>query len=403
MEYQLCISRTIADIAPALWREMDQGYSFYLSYDWLRSIEGVLTSDSFYLIVYSGDTHQPLAALPCYLISNENTYLFFNVPKLLLGQESIAMAGQFLTLQDRSCLNELATSSQVDQQALYPTLTCVAPYGYISAICYRAALTAAESQQITKYIVNALHDLASTCGAKCIAFLYVPEQEDPFLPETLLQQNYLPMLLNANCVLPIEWKSFDEYLMTRTRSWRGTIRNDIRKFQRQGLSIRYEDVSALTDQLAPLQLNMQRKYGHRGDLLWIIRSYEQIKKNLGPWARVFTVYKDAQPLGFALFYEKDGIYYCKQAGFDYDQLGNSSCYFNLVFYEPIRQAIAGGIRSIHYGLESYQAKLSRGCYLQNLWGYFSFPQGKPPQLADCITLENRAHHLRLESAQKKKG
>jgi len=402
MEYQLSISHTITDIDSALWQELDQGRSFYLSYDWLHSIEGVLTPDSFYLIVSSSDTHQPLAALPCYLISNESTYLFFNVPKLLLSQESITTAGQFLSSEESSCLNELATASRLYQQALYPTLLCVAPYGYISAICYRSGLTANESQKITNFIINALNDLASTCGAKCIAFLYVPEQEDPFLRETLLEHNYLPMLLNANAVLPVEWKSFDEYLMTRTKKRRWTIRDDMRKFQSQGLTIRYDDVSALTEQFAPLQLNMQRKYGHRSDLLWAIRGYEQIKQNLASWARVFTVYKDTQPLAFALFYEKDGIYYCKQAGFDYEQLGNSSCYFNLVFYEPIRQAIARGIRSIHYGLESYETKLSRGCYLQKLWGYFSFPQGIPPQLADCIALENRAQHLRLASIQKKR-
>lgn len=401
MEYQLCISRTIADIDPALWRELDQGRSFYLSYDWLHSIEGVLTPDSFYLIVYSGDARQPLAALPCYLISNESTYLFFNVPKLLFSQESITTAGQFLSSEESSCLNELATTSHAYLQALYPTLICVAPYGYISAICYRSGLTADEIQKIMNFIVNALHNLATTCGAKSIAFLYVSEQEDPFLPETLLAHDYLPMLLNANAVLPVEWKSFDEYLMTRTNNRRNTIRDDIRKFQSQGLTIRHQDVSALTEQLALLQMNMQRKYGHRSDLLWTIRGYEQIKQNLGRWARVFTVYKDTQPLAFALFYEKDGTYYCKQAGFDYEQLGNSSCYFNLVFYEPIRQAIARGIGSIHYGLESYETKLSRGCYLQKLWGYFSFPQGIPAQLADCIALENRAYHTRLESIQKK--
>ena len=66
-------------------------------------------------------------------------------------------------------------------------------------------------------------------------------------------------------------------------------------------------------------------------------------------------------------YAHDGVWYCRAAGFDYDRLTrNDFCYFNAGFYAPLRYALAEGAHRIELSMESYQAKLGRGCRLRPL-------------------------------------
>lgn len=85
--------------------------------------------------------------------------------------------------------------------------------------------------------------------------------------------------------------------------------------------------------------------------------------------RLFIAFKEQRPVAFALFYEYNGVYYLRPIGFDYSRLNDEFCYFNLIFYAPIREAIRAGIKAIHYSMESYDAKLGRGCKLRHLLAY----------------------------------
>lgn len=56
------------------------------------------------------------------------------------------------------------------------------------------------------------------------------------------------------------------------------------------------------------------------------------------------------------------------AGFDYNYITkNDYTYFNIAFYEPIKDAIEEGVKRIHFRPSSLQAKLKRGCNLEKLY------------------------------------
>ena len=131
----------------------------------------------------------------------------------------------------------------------------------------------------------------------------------------------------------------------------------------------------------------------------IMQGYQHIAEYLGSSVRVFLAHKRGDLVGFALFYLAGKTLYCKQAGFDYSRLADDFCYFNVVFYDPIRYAIANGIREIRYGLEAYEAKLARGCMLQQLDGHINL-HGAPIELVrECVTLQDFATHTRLARLQ----
>ncbi len=81
----------------------------------------------------------------------------------------------------------------------------------------------------------------------------------------------------------------------------------------------------------------------------------------GTDAFVVTARDAACIRGFALVLRHQDRWYARQAGFDYEFKGNLPLYFEVVFYRLIELAAAAGVRVIHYGLGSRDAKQSRGC------------------------------------------
>jgi predicted N-acyltransferase len=361
----------------------------------------MLGRDSFYLTLWSGKEQKPVAGIPCYVTTDENAYVFYNVPRLLVDEEMIADACPSLPLEHSSRLAHLADKLCPSRSGLYPALVSVAPYGYISSICHRPDLAQCEIREATDHLLWAFDDLASEHGVMSKAFLYVPDQRNFFLADALTRRGYHTMALLGECLLPISWTSFEDYLATHTSSRRWAIRADIRNFERSGMTVHVEGPDALDDRLAQLQSNVQRKYGHRGNLDRIKLGYSRIKHYLAPQVRVFVARRGSDTVGFALFYELDDVYYCKQVGFDYQRLGNDACYFNVLFYEPIRQAISKGIQLIHYGSESYEAKMGRGCKLKTLSGYFHLGDQTSRELAECMTLQDTARRTQFEELNRR--
>ena len=61
--------------------------------------------------------------------------------------------------------------------------------------------------------------------------------------------------------------------------------------------------------------------------------------------------------------------------------------------------IVTGIREIRYGLEAYEAKLARGCTLQQLNGFINL-RGAPIGLVrECVALQDFATQTRLARLQ----
>jgi hypothetical protein len=81
-------------------------------------------------------------------------------------------------------------------------------------------------------------------------------------------------------------------------------------------------------------------------------------------------------------------------GFDYAALPGAYEYFTVAFYEPIRYAYAHGLRRIHLGRESYQAKVRRGARLRPLWGVLR------PDPADPLPAGPNAAEVRRGNARR---
>lgn len=71
------------------------------------------------------------------------------------------------------------------------------------------------------------------------------------------------------------------------------------------------------------------------------------------------------------------------AGFDYRALRGAFEYFNVVFYLPLRYLYRTGLRRLHLGRESYDAKLRRGATPTPLWSLAAFEAAPPKPGGVC--------------------
>lgn len=391
MSYSTRIYRTIEEIGETHWQEISPNNGLYYSYYWLRSVQGQLTPHTFYITIWADGGQQLVAGMPCYLVDNPRTYTFYNVPRLLTDEAIIKEITPFLDKKEQEQMRHLAGVLRTQQSRLYPSLIGAAPYGYTSAICCRHNLPNETIQQITDMTLDAFEQIAVENDVSCSAFLYVPSQQSQ-LSTTLFHRQYTPSLIGAESVLPITWNSFDDYLLSFRQKRRKGIRRERRVFQESDFTIQISDARSLDEKVVLLQSNLQKKYGHSGNPERLKRGFDQIKTHLGPFVRVYLAQQNDQLLGYALFYEMDGKYYCKQVGFDYGRLDNDFCYFNIGFYEPIIQALENKITSINYGVGAYEAKLKRGCELRYLFGFFkSTPvtDDLKPDIVEMLRLQHK--------------
>lgn len=363
---------SLADVQPQHWDPLFAGRSFFLSRDWLLGAEGELTRQPRYLLVSADGDDQPWAAAAGQF-AGADAYQFYDIARLVTDADSVAQAGRSLPVDEAERLAVLAAQARARLPEAGPAMV-IAASGMAGGLGIRADLSPGQRAAAAAAAVAAVAEQGRRIGAWVDGFCYLRPGADPELTETLERAGYIRGTLAAECILPIAFNSVDGYLATLPRRRRSSVRREMRQFRDAGMRVEIGEVDALRDELAALQAELRRRYGHPADETAIRRSFQLMRDRLGRYVRV-AVARDGtnQVVGFVLFFEADRVYYVKSAGFRYEALQEHLfCYFNVAYYALIQAAAANGIRAIHYGIESYQAKAARGCRLEELVGYVRF-------------------------------
>jgi hypothetical protein len=89
---------------------------------------------------------------------------------------------------------------------------------------------------------------------------------------------------------------------------------------------------------------------------------------MGEAGRTALLYSpDDTLVGFCLYYVWRDTVYLRWLGIDYGELAGSREYFNLCYYAQIECAERLGVRWLHAGTKSVDAKAFRGARLRPLW------------------------------------
>ncbi|MFR9788190.1 GNAT family N-acetyltransferase [Streptomyces sp. MB22_4] len=161
--------------------------------------------------------------------------------------------------------------------------------------------------------------------------------------------------------------SFEEYLQRLGSKRRIAIRHEFSAFHAAGYELGLEKLADCYAEAAPLLGQIQRKYGHEAHDDGMRDYLAGQAEALGKYSRVFTARRSGRLVGFSLMHEFSETLYAYAVGFDYAETGKAYEYDALCYYLPIEYMHRQGLRVLHLGMETYQAKPARGARLGPLW------------------------------------
>jgi uncharacterized protein len=320
------------------WNRLGGGCAFHLSHEWLSAIEllaGGRYEPRYFVVHDSSGTL--VAAAPAYTVENPSHYALYNPYDLL----------------DPS-------GSALRRESLFPALLCGSASGYEGGVLVDPGLAERDRDRALSVLVAAIEDHAERQGIRTVAFAYLPAAAVGRLAR-VLEGGYVRLLAGADCRLAVAGATFDDYVAGLGRSRRSSVRREVARFERSGLRVRVGRLSECPADLPAMIANVQRRYGHRADAGRFSANIDAYTRCLDRHSRVFLAERGDVPVGFTLYFEWHGTYHGRLAGFAYEHLDREGCYFNLAYYYPLRAAMDEGVSEIDLGVESYEAKLSRGC------------------------------------------
>jgi predicted N-acyltransferase len=328
---------SVSAVDPAEWDVLAGPYGYYLSHQWIRFVEADPSARAEYLLVRQDG--RLVAALPVYDVAAEQND-FYRPGNLADGR----WRGHYLIAGARRA--------------------------YANGLLVHPALEAAERIQAAELLLRTLAGRVRRHDAAGALFLYMPTAAAGEVQQATgaIAARGLPLLAAADSHLDAPGSDIGDYLASLPTSHRRRrLAREITVFSGAGYEVSQESPRDSWREAGALLGNLQRRYGHEGtDEVWQAIVGRQAEY-LGDRGVLFACRSRGRLVAFSLGYPFLDTLYMRMAGFDYAQLRNAFEYFNLAIYLPLRYVYAHGMRRIHLGMESYDAKIRRGAVLTPLW------------------------------------
>ncbi|MEA2494421.1 MAG: hypothetical protein QOJ29_2332 [Thermoleophilaceae bacterium] len=177
-----------------------------------------------------------------------------------------------------------------------------------------------------------------------------------------------PVILDADAWIPLPEGGWPAWLESLSGNRRKTVRREDRRFREAGYAVTHMPLAECVEQLGDLAASTLAKYGHSTTPENELRSLRRVVDCLDERATVAVCsLPDGELLGFCLYYLWGDSLFPRWVGFDYDRLLGTAEYFNLAYYSLVKLADEHGVRRLHVGVGSPEAKALRGAQLQPLW------------------------------------
>jgi uncharacterized protein len=231
---------------------------------------------------------------------------------------------------------------------------------------YRTQFLVRPGGDRTTAFAHLVAELRDQCrGAACVA-AYVPTADaQDLLGAGVTAQ---PVLLEADAWLPLPSGGWDAWLGSFTSRRRRSILREAAAFRDAGYTIVRRPLTECYEQLPALAGSTQAKYGHVGATSEWLALLKMHVAAMGSSAQVALCMRGGgDPVGFCLYYVWGETLFLRWGGLDYTRLAGAAEYFNVMYYSQIEVASELGVRWMHAGIKSSDAKALRGAELRPLW------------------------------------
>jgi hypothetical protein len=330
------------------WDRLALSRSFYVAADWLRFADTDRVARSRYLGITVGD--RLLAALSSHWAPDEFDADYVAARTLDLPAGAPPVGDGVLTLGGRRGF--------LSGVLVAPDLERSVAAGHLAELIHQAA----GAQHVRcawwwPYLVSADVDVVLAAGSR-LGGAAAPGVH----------------LIGADCVIEMVGATVDDHVAALpTRQRRTNFRREERRFAGSGLDIRRVGLPEYWSRLGPLLAAVQQKYGHRQSADEMSARLRRQGEQLATRAVVFACFDGDVVVGFALAYRWGDALTVRAVGFDYERLCGADEYAQLAVHAPLRYCYEHGLRRLHLGTASYEAKCRRGARPRPLWAVTSLP------------------------------
>ncbi|HJP73682.1 MAG TPA: GNAT family N-acetyltransferase [Pseudonocardiaceae bacterium] len=326
---EIRVQDTLAAVPSTDWALVAAQAGLYSSYDWLRLVEQETPGSCRYLL--ASDGAGLAGALPVYLTAHD-TNPYYQPPSVFRAARP-GPDGRFCVAGSRS--------------------------GYLNQLLLADRLTEAEQRATIAALLDELAALSKAEGQRHSFLLYLNEQG---LRQVCgYAENVAPVLsYSGDARLDAPGRCFDDYLASVSPSRRDTIGKEIRRFARQGLTTVRARPRDQLDLITRFALLCNEKYEVEENETELRGRFERQCDVLGDNGVLFICQRGTVPVGMVLAYRWGDRLYLRASGFDHAAAAGGYPYFNVVIYEPLRYCYETGLRGLHLGTGSHDAKAKRG-------------------------------------------
>jgi uncharacterized protein len=354
---------------------------------WCRFTERTDLHGTRYLEVREGD--RAVALAPLLLTEKPGGLLFYDPPRLA-GTAGALAEPALLEPFDQQRWAELTAALPAADQ--YPSLA-LATFGNHHGVAHDPGRTLDQRRAVMEALPGLLLQAAAELGCRSAALLYVGEPEAAHVDQPASFAGYTASLLGAEGVLELADTSWEGYVASLSKRRRQRLRKELRDYTEAGFStVVRTGPDAIDDDVVALQVEHRTKHGLPGGNDRVRRDFDAVREELGDSCIVLSAERDGRMVGFVLCLRTREGLFARTAGFAPDAQG---CYFALAYHETARWAVEHGIRRIHYGLATYEAKFARGCELRPRWGWFAFQGAQSDTYREVLALQSQSIERRL--------
>jgi predicted N-acyltransferase len=343
------IAEDIDAIGQKDWDELAAG-SFYATHAWARYQQRDPHSTARYVLVRD-EQGRLAAAAPVYLVDREASARYdpsHLIPGLTRRQPGTAPQ-TVLVGNRRGYANKILLSDHAehDDRAL-------------------AAL------------LSGVEDLTAEAGADRSWWLYLDAPDMALL--TAATTTSAPLLLAADCSIPLPGGSFDDFLSAAPKRTREQIRRDRRVFADANYTVTSPPFAASWAEMAPLMASHQQHHGHATDTASMSALLRDQARDAGEGAIVSACSRGDRMVGCALAFCTPVEAAARAYGFDHAMQGSACEYFELTYYRLIEAAYRRGTSRVHLGIGTLRTKIRRGAGLSLRWAVATGPGA--PEIGD---------------------
>ena len=228
---------------------------FYQSSRWLKAIESVNSLDRYYLVA-TDDQGRALAGLPAHLMTRDAPpYTFYRLDIVL---------PRLAAMPDRDARGFIGVAGR-EPLILMPHLLVGGRQASHTQLLLADGLPPALRAEAIALLLDQVVTLGGSIGARALAFMFI--DEDNWLLGELAGRDYLAFRHATAGVMDIDFTSFEDYLERFSAHRRRRIRSELRSFEAAGITFTQRRLPGIIDEIAPLGMALESRYGPTDDSL----------------------------------------------------------------------------------------------------------------------------------------